>query len=360
MKQKFKMRFLSALTAVATVGTIFLSATSVKAVSPTNMSDTLTREKVSTLSTHTIRGTFTGATWSFTTSLYINYDHGTFDLGWNLSAGCSLSTGDACIAIVDGDTDMVSVRCNEAAGCSGDLTITNVTGTNPTTEGSYKIEITNGEGDPTTGYSGDFAIPIVDDDQVTVTATVDPSITFDLDVGVASSSNEVPTDFVAYTVPLGTLTVSGVNSSGPAESINSIWVDLGTNANSGAVVTVTSTNGGLKSTSVGTDIIQALGGAMATGTENYGLCAYVIGFTQDSGGPMDSVSPFNGAVCAPDGDANAVGAFDTNTAMEILNSTNLPVNAGRAQIIVNAAISAATPAHNDYTDTLTFIATGTF
>jgi hypothetical protein len=96
---------------------------------------------------------------------------------------------------------------------------------------------------------------------------------------------------------------------------------------------------------------------MAAGTANYGLC--VAASTETVGGPFVERSPFNGATCV-DGAVNTIGTVAAASAQAILNTTSLPISGARAQIRVNAAISAITPAHNDYTDTLTFIATGTF
>ena len=95
---------------------------------------------------------------------------------------------------------------------------------------------------------------------------------------------------------------------------------------------------------------------MSANTANYGLC--VVSVTQTSGGPLAKVSPYNGATCT-DGSANTVGLVD-GTSRAILNTSDASIIGGRGQISVNGAVSGVTPAHNDYTDTLTFIVTGTF
>ncbi|KKS25864.1 MAG: hypothetical protein UU87_C0009G0004 [Parcubacteria group bacterium GW2011_GWA2_42_11] len=136
-------------------------------------------------------------------------------------------------------------------------------------------------------------------------------------------------------------------------SINSIWTDLDTNASGGAVVTVLSTT--LKSTSVPGDTIPSITDTMEAGTANYGLC---IASVSQTTGTYTKVSPYNGATCV-DGAVNMVGLVD-GTSRAILNSNAAAITGGRSQIRVNAAISGVTPAHPDYTDTLTFIATGTF
>jgi len=172
------------------------------------------------------------------------------------------------------------------------------------------------------------------------------TITFDLDTALTDTNSTAP-----YSVALGTLTTGTVARSGA--SINSIWTDLDTNASGGAVVTVLSTT--LKSTSVPGDTIPSITDTMEAGTANYGLC---IASVSQTTGTYTKVSPYNGATCV-DGAVNMVGLVD-GTSRAILNSNAAAITGGRSQIRVNAAISGVTPAHPDYTDTLTFIATGTF
>jgi hypothetical protein len=172
------------------------------------------------------------------------------------------------------------------------------------------------------------------------------TITFDIDTATSDTETSTP-----YSVALGTLTTGSVTRSNG--SVNSIWVDLDTNATSGAVVTVASAL--LKSASVPGDTISSSTTTMSAGTENYGLC--VVASPSAVSGTVNRVSPYDGT-CV-DGAVNGVGIIDA-TSRSILNSGGAGVTTGRAQIRVNAAISPVTPAHSDYTDTLTFIATGTF
>ena len=172
------------------------------------------------------------------------------------------------------------------------------------------------------------------------------TITFDLDTALTDTESGTP-----YSVALGTLTTSVVARSGA--SINSIWTDLDTNASGGAVVTVLSNS--LKSTSVPGDTIPSATATMSAGTANYGLC---IASVSQTTGTYTKVSPYNGATCV-DGAVNTVGLVD-GTSRAILNTAGGAIVGGRAQIRVNATISGVTPAHADYADALTFIATGTF
>jgi hypothetical protein len=75
-------------------------------------------------------------------------------------------------------------------------------------------------------------------------------------------------------------------------------------------------------------------------------------------GTLSKAAPYDSGTCSEDGETNVVDAL-TTTGESILTST-APLGAGRAQILVNAAISSSTAAHSDYADALTFIATATF
>jgi len=243
-------------------------------------------------------------------------------------------------------------------GCTaGALTVSGATVTNHSTPGSYTITWVND--DP-----GEGEIYIVDDDQVTVTANVDPTLT--MNAGSQASATACDGTFSGNggTVALGALTVGAVSSS-DASSLNHICTRLSTNASSGAVMTVKSLNGasGLVSTSVPTDTIPSPGGSttISAGTAGYAICAGSAG--GDSGNDAISgaasptrSSPFNGASCTSSG--HNVGGLTTSA--QSLWTLSGPSQNAFVRVYVKAAISPVTPAHSDYTDTLTFIGTGTF
>lgn len=178
---------------------------------------------------------------------------------------------------------------------------------------------------------------------------VQPTISFDIDTATSNTDTNP-----LYNVALGPLTTANASNSDNS-TINSIWIDLNSNASGGAVVTVVSSGGALKSVSVPTDTIPSVTGTMAPATANYGLC--VASVTQSSGGALTKASPFNGATCTS-GHVNIVGAVTTSPQNILTVSSDIV--GGRSEIRVNAENSLTTPAHNDYADTLTFIATGTF
>ncbi|MBP9715202.1 MAG: hypothetical protein KBD52_01810 [Candidatus Pacebacteria bacterium] len=181
--------------------------------------------------------------------------------------------------------------------------------------------------------------------------TVLPVITFDIDTSVADGETSTP-----YSVALGSITTTDTRVSGSTDSVNMIIMEANSNAVNGVVVTVKNTNGGngLVSTSVPGDNINSADGTMADGTENYGLCVITAGLSG-----FARISPYDSGACATNSETNAVQGL-TSTGENILTSSSSPVYNAHAEISVNGAISGVTPAHADYTDALTFIATGTF
>jgi hypothetical protein len=241
-------------------------------------------------------------------------------------------------------------------GCTGTLVVGSVTpftSTNPSSAGSYTVTLGG------TSITGSFAVAIVTDDQVGVSASVDPSITFD--VGAQASATACASGFNTDggTVALGTLSTTTVTSS-DANSVMHICSRLTTNAASGAVVTVKSANGNLTSTA-GT-IPSNTATPLATNTAGYGLCVGSAGadtgfdVTIPVGVLPTRISPFNNASCTSA--AHNIGAV-TTSAQSIWSVSAASQNAF-ARIYVKAGISSTVPASASYSDTLTFVATGTF
>ncbi|HTK04831.1 MAG TPA: hypothetical protein VL500_04560, partial [Candidatus Eisenbacteria bacterium] len=235
-------------------------------------------------------------------------------------------------------------------------TTTDGTLTNPSSAGTQAISYAMC--DETAGCSTTFVsshsstvqVPIVDSDQVTVSASVDASLTFDIDTSVADAETVAP-----YSVALGSITTADVRVSGSTDSVNMIILEGDTNAGGGMVVTVRNANGtaGLVSTSTPTHDINSATATMAAGTENYGLCVAtgaLTGFSRAGG--------YSSTTCALNSNTNGVVALSTTDATML--STAGPMSGGHAEVVVNGAISATTNAHSDYADTLTFIATSTF
>lgn len=132
-------------------------------------------------------------------------------------------------------------------------------------------------------------------------------------------------------------------------SPSNMGVDFATNANSGGNVYIYSANGGLKSAAAGNYIISSATADLSSASEGFG--AQITSVGQSSGGPLNKVSPFDGA-------SNNVGLLATSVST-ILSSAN-PLTGGTSAIQLKAKSSNTTPAAIDYTDTLTLIAAAAF
>lgn len=180
--------------------------------------------------------------------------------------------------------------------------------------------------------------------------TIEPVLIFDIDASVSDGENSSP-----YSVDLATLNISDVKNSGTTDNINMIILESTTNAPDGISVSVKNANGsnGLVSTSIPADNINSADGAMASGTENYGLCvmtASLSGFSR--------LSPYNTGTCATNNNTNDIQGL-TTSGETIVGASGILLN-GHAEISVNASISSSTSAHSDYSDTITFVITPTF
>ena len=127
-----------------------------------------------------------------------------------------------------------------------------------------------------------------------------------------------------------------------------ITLNFATTAAQGGDVYVSGQFGGLKSASKTTTITSATAN-LALATSGFGI--QVSSSTQTFGGPLNIVSPFNGT-------ANNVGAESTGPANFLTSSA--AVLGGSATVNLQAKSSATTPPATDYTETLTFIAAGSY
>jgi hypothetical protein len=374
-------KFVSAFT-VITLLTFLVGPTFANAASLSGISDTMSREMIGTASTHKIVFKSTsaigvgtaGITLSIPYGTTTTFTGGTFVAGDILgichgpSTGLENGYGTNCTA--NNETLSTSSGANQwgftTSGsnpvlivltapsttfthtiAAGDLVTIFLASThmiNPANTATPTISIS------TTSDTGSFTVPIVDSDQVTVTASVNETISFDLDAA-ADFHNDASN--APYSVPLGTLTTSSVTHSDNS-SIRMIVINGSTNGSGGINVTVQNANGanGLVSTSATSDKIPSTTATMAANTANYGLCvdsATLSGFAR--------ATAYN-TTCALSSGTNAVVGL-TSTPASIVGTTT-QVNAAKAEVVVNAAISGATPAHTDYADTLTFVGTGTF
>lgn len=207
-------------------------------------------------------------------------------------------------------------------GASGQF----VVGLTPST--TYKIKISAMQGNFTETEYGPTASA----------STVAPSITFDIDTSSIDTETAPP-----YSVSFTNLLPGTV-----VGSTEKIWIDLDTNAESGAGVFMSSLNGGLLSTRVGYTIASATAD-LASASSGYGAQGLTV--TQTSGGPLALSSPYNGA-------GQNVGII--NSTIRQLLSSAAPITAGRASVQIKAKASTSTPSSSDYGDTLTITTAGIF
>lgn len=193
---------------------------------------------------------------------------------------------------------------------------------------AYKIKVKSFKGSFTETEFGPTA----------AASTVPLSITFDIDVSAADTETAPP-----YATSFGSLLPAAVTN-----TPEKIWIDLATNAESGAIVYVTSANGGLKSTGNGFTITSASADLTAAST---GFGAQGSSVAQTSGGPLSIVAPYNVA-------AQNVGIL--NSTIRAIFSSSTPITAGRGSFQLKAKAAALTPAATDYQDTLTITTAASF
>ncbi len=259
----------------------------------------------------------------------------------NLKFGFRRCTG------ASADAAAVTIGILGASGGTGTLS-------NGTATGSKAVAISMTDEGVTDAHTGNFAVSLVDDDSASITASITPALSFDIDT--ATSHIEVSGTPTPYSVAMGTLT-PGVVKTSDDSTINSIFLDLGTNASVGAVVTLMGANGGLKSVATNHTITTSYGGSavdLNAQPEGFGVC---VKSATASEGALTAVAPYNGSCNAT---THNIGGIDTTTARSIITTTNAPAVGGDVEIMLKAKAQAITPAAVDYSETLTFIATGTF
>jgi len=241
---------------------------------------------------------------------------------------------------------------------------------NPVTQASYALDLRIYSSDGDSGHNletGSIIIPVVDSDQVDVTGYVNNYLVFDIDTGTADDINcgYAGCDLYAgvgpagnYTIDLGEMSSTWVNmsqngnvshSDGGSGAINSIYLDLTSNAVNGTVVTMSSANQGL----LGPDsekILPVTDGSDVT--LNSGIYGYTLASITNT--------PAHGTVSLAS-NCEAAGAYcgPTTDPKSVFNTNGSPVDGARVRIDL-AAAAAYTDSPGTYTDTLTFVATSTF
>ena len=285
---------------------------SAQAATITPISDTMSNQTISASATNNFSfDAVSGIPASGTVTI-------TFPSGFSaISTSSATSSMSGATFSVSGN--VVTVTNGSTAVTAGTtVTISGITATNPSTASSsatqYIITVSDSGGD-----SASIAVAIVTSSQVSVTATINPTITFSI------SSNSIS---------FGTLTTTSV-----ATASNTLT--LSTNAESGASISIQDTRAGLYNIAHAYTI-HSNTATLAAGSEGYGVNA--------SSSSLTVQSPFSGT-------GDSVGAITTST--QTIASVTSSVNNSTATINYLASISNSTPP-GSYSDTITYIATGTF
>jgi hypothetical protein len=219
----------------------------------------------------------------------------------------------------------------------------NFTGTSTLTTGTAGNNqtgtITSRATGPATIDTSTYALSIVSNDQIVVTAVVPPTFSFALSANADT-----------FTSNLSTTTTS----------TNGRTVTLGTNAASGWVAWVRSANAGLNSAATGAAIATA-GTVDNTPTDLASTTGYVldVDITNDSGtgtGTITQASNYGAEYAG----ANTTSGGTLSTTFQPIAASSGTTDNDVLTLTERAKITAVQAAANDYTDTLTVVAAGRF
>ncbi len=340
----------------------------VEAATLTSMSDTLSHIDASTASNHEIKfvtpsGVDAGETIILTFSAdftgVTNIVHTDVDFAEGDSNNCSTASfTEKTLAAspsgatwgADGDSATTVTITSGTGTITADRCVRIKIGTNATSGTTGTNQISNGSADDddtvavsgTFGDTGTMAIDIITNDQVVITATVNPTITFTVDDNAIGFGTLTST-----TGRWATADASGADASATTPTAANSFT-IATNAASGYSITY---NGATLTS--GANTIDALDGSPAAvdedsdgtpGQEEFGLSVSTNGnATIATGYQRDSVADFK---------------FIESTATTIVSET-VPTATETLSISYLANIAGSTEP-GSYTTTITYIATGNF
>ncbi|MDP2789976.1 MAG: hypothetical protein Q8O51_02500 [bacterium] len=346
-----------ALLSILGLLTVFMPYQPARAAALTGLKDTASRLEQGIQGTHAFAFTTTGALTALQT-INILFDSAAdaFTLEATIAntdfsavsgmtmvanlAGCAAGTDEVYPSVdstAPGESYTLTVCTGDtvAAGAKA-FTIDNNEITNPASAGVYKVDVT------TTADSGSLALAIIVDDTVSVTATVDPSVTFSIsDVAIGFGVLSATLDCWALATP-----PAACDTAFPPTAAHTF--SLGTNAAAGVALTysgatLTATGGTITVATIAGDTTDPVG---TTGSEQF-----AIGFDDNS-------ATFTFADTSAY-DQNAGNYKFVAGATTAILSSAAPVAATTIDAHYLANISAATEA-GAYTTAITYIATGTF
>ncbi|MFA5128968.1 MAG: hypothetical protein WC445_03325 [Patescibacteria group bacterium] len=361
MKNRSVHKKIVQITAVSMILFAAFPLLSVHAAAMTSITDTLTRLKASTAANHTIKfvqltgvGAGQKIKVTFPTGFAMgSVDYTDVDLAVGDSNNCSTASftdktlaaaasgatwgatvgGQVLTFVSDSDTItadrcvLIEVGTNATAGEAGDQQVTNSTAGNDKLMTLATTTAADAEID-----AGSLALSIISDDQVTVTATVNATFTFEI------SSNSCA---------LGTLSTANVQTC-------SVTLTTSTNAVGGYTTTVvgTATGAELIHSNLTDNIDNATGIEVNAGSEEFGIG------TSDTGVDIVTESDCAGADGTIVADAESIDTIGDNTPASMATASG-PVSSDATTACFAASIAATTVA-GSYTATTTFISTGTF
>lgn len=164
--------------------------------------------------------------------------------------------------------------------------------------------------------------------------------------GPAASASTVNPS-LSFSISTSSLALGSLPAGSVVDAPATIDITFATNALSGGDVYISGLNAGLYSARTSSTITSATAD-LAVASRGFGARVTVTGA---SSGTFSSVSPYNGA-------ANNVGITDT-TIRKIMTAT-APVVGGSGSVIIKAKSVSTDPASNDYTETLTMLASASF
>ncbi|MEK7549974.1 MAG: hypothetical protein AAB519_03265 [Patescibacteria group bacterium] len=267
----------------------------------------------------------TAGNWTVTTT---NLPSGA--TAWPSIATATAVSGQV-VTFPSGDLVVSTLYCFNFSGTS--------TLTNPTAGNDKTGTITTRATGPSTIDSSGYALSIVSDDQIVVTATVPATFTFSLSANTDSFAGNLSTT---------------------AQLSTGVTATIATNAASGWVAWVKSANAALNSASTGATIattgsIDNTATALTSSTYGYLLD---VTFT-DSGTGTGTVTQAANYGQEYDGNSSNTGGTLSTTFQPIAASSG--TTDGDTVVLKELArISAVQAAATDYTDTLTVVAAGRF
>ena len=291
-----------------------------------NDSDTMSSQKINAASTHSISFDLPNALTGGD-DIVITFPS---DFDFSGVVGGDITATGATVALSGTENRIITLTY--AGGITGGSTVTVTIGgssaLNPSTATTYSIDITADNGD-----TGDITVPILNDDQVIVTATVNQSLNF------AVSDNSV--GFGTLTTANARYATTGGGSA--SEPTNAHTLTAGTNATSGYTIAIEG-----DTLTSGSDTIDRIGDATAitAGTEQFGLDVdYASG---GSSGNLTVEAPFDD-----------YGMTDVAGTAETLVTQDDATDDNTFDVNYVANIGSATEAGN-YSTTFTYTMTANF